>query len=44
MKSLDDFPLEEVVEASLEVAETNSTTLGRSMAFILEKRGETELE
>ena len=44
MQSLDDFPLEEVVEASLEVAGMNSTTRGRSMGFILEKRDESELE
>ena len=44
MQSLDDFPLEEVVEASLEVAGTNSPTRGPSMAFILEKMGKTELE
>ena len=44
MQSLDDFPLEFVVEASLEVARTNSTTRGHSMAFILGKMGETELE
>ena len=44
MQSLDDFPLEEVVEASLEVAGTNYITRGRSKGFILEKRGESELE
>ena len=40
----DDFPLGFNVESSLEVAGTNSTTLGRSMAFILENMGETDLE
>ena len=44
MPKLDDFPLEVVIEVSLEVNGTNFTTLGHSMAFIHENMGETDLE
>ena len=40
----DDFPIGFDVEASLEIVGTNSSTLGRSMTYIGEKMGETDLE